>query len=455
MWATVVTGRLAGQHRIFAGVQRDRHGSFRPVSAEDLAAPPIWRVLEKVGIPTGVFNLSMTRRPEATTGFMVARGTTPDFQRRDVSPRSLYPSLRQRFGAWVINSTPATKDEWASVLPREMDRRTDVLVSLLGSRPWRFALAQLPDVSRAQHRFWADADDAASPWHDTLRSIYAASDRAIARIVEAAGRETTVFVFSECGAGPIRHGVQLDSWLEQEGFLSGRSSSNRPLTSKGASLLARKFRHVARFLPRLRRWTETAPLGLSARLQSAVMTSGYDWSRTSAFSPHTDAAIYFNIAGRDPHGVVPACDRQQLTGQLRSRLLALRDPEGRLVVEDVISQEAWGGQANSAPDLTVVWADDAYMPAVDLAEPARVFVNWRPGGACGRFTGSHRREGMLLVTGPGIGPGDLGLVKTVDLVPTWLDLLGVPLPDGLDGSSFARRILPQGWSEPARENAAG
>src|SRR5262249_37177606 len=147
---------------------------------------------------------------------------------------------------------------WRSAVPGEIDRRADVLVHLLRTRPWTFALAQLTDVSRAQHRFWADADDAASPWHDTLRTVYAASDRAIARIVEAAGPETTVFVFSECGAGPIRRGVQIDAWLEREGFLARRGGPRPPLTSRAAFGLARRFRHVERLLPGVVSRTEIA-----------------------------------------------------------------------------------------------------------------------------------------------------------------------------------------------------
>jgi predicted AlkP superfamily phosphohydrolase/phosphomutase len=441
LWATVVTGRSARAHGVFAGVQRDRRGEFRKVSAQDLAVPPIWRVLEEAGVPTGVFNLSITRRPEAATGFMIARGTTPGFQRTSVDPPSLYAPLHERFGAWAINSMPRAKSDWPSVVPREIDRRTDVLVHLLESRPWRFALAQLPDVSRAQHRFWADADDGSSPCRDALRSVYAASDGAIARIVEAAGPETIVFVFSECGAGPIRHGIQLDAWLEREGFLSRRGGPRRPLASKAAFLLAREFRRVARLLPGLvSRCTETVLLGLKVRTKIAVMTSDYDWPRTVAFSPGADGAIYFNIAGRDPQGVVAPGDRQQLTREIRSRLLSLRDPEGRRVVEDVIPQEAWGPHADLAPDLTIVWDDDAYMPASNGDARTRVFVDWCPDTAGWRFTGAHRREGMLLVDGPGIETANLGHVETVDLVPTWLELLGVPMPEGLEGSSFAPRL---------------
>jgi predicted AlkP superfamily phosphohydrolase/phosphomutase len=439
MWATLTTGRSAGQHRLFSGVERARSGSIRTVSAADLAVAPIWRVLEEAGIPTGVFNLSFTRRPETASGFMVARGTSPRFERAHVSPAALYDQLFERFGAWTVNSLPRSVDEWNSQLPREIDARTDVLVELLESRPWRFILAQLPDVSRAQHRFWADADDPSSPWHHTLRSVYAASDRAIAKLVEAAGPETTVFIFSECGAGPIRHGIQLDAWLEQEGFLVRRSGPRPPLASRAAFLLARGFRRVTELLPgSVRRSTDAALTGLKARTRIAVMTSDFDWSRTLAFSTGTDGVINFNIKGRDPHGVVPANECGELTRRIRSRLLALRDPEGRRVVEDVIPQEAWGTSADVAPDLTIVWDDDAYVAAENFDERARVFLKW------GAHTGSHRREGVLVVHGPGIEPGNLGRVNTVDLVPTWLELLGVPKPTGLEGSSFAPSLLRAG-----------
>src|SRR6185503_11445340 len=102
----------------------------------------------------GTFNLTFTRRPETTTGFMIARGNAPCFLRSHVYPPSLYATLRQRFGAWPVNSDPKSSDDWGSLVPHELAVRTDVLVELLESRPWSFVLAQLHDVSRAQHRFW-------------------------------------------------------------------------------------------------------------------------------------------------------------------------------------------------------------------------------------------------------------------------------------------------------------
>jgi predicted AlkP superfamily phosphohydrolase/phosphomutase len=449
MWATVVTGRSPRGHHLFGSVTRRRDGSFRSLSADDLASPPIWRMLETAGIPTGTFNLTITRRPETATGFMIARGTAPYFERSHVSPPSLYEPLRRRFGAWPVDSIPESNDDWSSLVPQEFAARTDVLVDLLESRPWRFVLAQLPEVSRAQHRFWAHGEDSESRCHQTLPSVYAAADRAMARIVEAAGPETVVFVFSECGAGPVRHALRLDAWLEQHGFLSrirDPLGSTRAWSTGRARTWWRTARRTAR---------RVFPKSVSGRMVDAAARAKHasgawarahdlDWTRTRAYSVGTSGAIYFNIAGRDPQGVVPAHERARLTGSIRSGLLAMRDPEGRRVVEDVIPHEACDLDGPLPPDLTIVWDDDAYVPAAGADNGEGLFADWYADKSDWRFTGTHRREGMLLICGRGVEAGDLGSVGTIDLAPTWLDLLGVPAGNRCEGSSFAGTLIARG-----------
>ncbi|MFP3937445.1 MAG: alkaline phosphatase family protein [Phycisphaerae bacterium] len=55
----------------------------------------------------------------------------------------------------------------------------------------------------------------------------------------------------------------------------------------------------------------------------------------------------------------------------------------------------------------------------------------------------------LLLTGPGVPTEGIDTARTVDLVPTLLELLGRPLPNGLDGESLVRPA-PAGDSEQPR-----
>ncbi len=99
-----------------------------------------------------------------------------------------------------------------------------------------------------------------------------------------------------------------------------------------------------------------------------------------------------------------------------------------------------------APDLTVEWRDNAYMPTEDEGDRRTVFVpRWREYMAW-PTTGSHRIDGVLLASGPRIPRGRrIEGARILDLVPTWLHTLDQPVPRDLSG----RVISP--LFEPARE----
>ena len=61
---------------------------------------------------------------------------------------------------------------------------------------------------------------------------------------------------------------------------------------------------------------------------------------------------------------------------------------------------------------------------------ARSIVERVPAAAGG---GRHRRYGILLALGPGVTPGEIDDANIVDLAPTALHAMGLPVPDDMDG----------------------
>jgi len=60
------------------------------------------------------------------------------------------------------------------------------------------------------------------------------------------------------------------------------------------------------------------------------------------------------------------------------------------------------------------------------------------------YSGNHRMNGIIVINGPGIAAGvDLGVVRHVDVVPTVLRLLGLPLAGDLTG-----RVLSDAFEAP-------
>ena len=97
--------------------------------------------------------------------------------------------------------------------------------------------------------------------------------------------------------------------------------------------------------------------------------------------------------------------------------------------------ELYTGPADDfAPDLIIDWSDAAYMMTERGRSGSDVFVErWRKGMSW-PTTGSHRYDGVLIAAGPGVSAGaELGLASQFDLLPTWLNILGQPVPSDLEG----------------------
>ena len=80
-----------------------------------------------------------------------------------------------------------------------------------------------------------------------------------------------------------------------------------------------------------------------------------DWDKTQAYALGLNA-IYLNLNGREPGGIVPAVDKQSVLDGIAQKLLAFKDPaSGENVVDKVyFSETAFQGRnLKYAPDILV------------------------------------------------------------------------------------------------------
>ena len=449
-WANILTGVNAGQHGIHDFWQRGNDGIFRETSPAALQAQPIWEKLRGTGLRSTLLNVPMTWPPPKLDGVVVAGGglggaPTPDL----FAPRELYDRLIALHGDYRPEGTAPggrKKRDYIGLFDIETPRTTAAFEFLLNAQHWDFAMAYFIDAAMAQHYFWADMEaESASPYCDVVVSAYKNLDAAVGRLVAAAGPDTVIFVMSECGAGPIRSGINLNNWLEQQGLLSTRRG---PLIG---------LRHLVedKLLPLAK---QTLPTSLkselskrSRALKNWASSSGtqldLDWSQTKAFCRGKEGNIFVNLAGRDPHGIVrPGDEYGRLLDDIEDALFKLKDPDtgAKIVTSVARPQQLFTGPAvEFAPDLIVDWSDAAYMITERGRSNGEVFVErWRKGMSW-PTTGSHRYEGVLIVAGPGISAGaQLGFASQFDLLPTWLNILGQPVPAGMKGRVLTEMMEP-------------
>ena len=251
-------------------------------------------------------------------------------------------------------------------------------------------------------------------------------------------------MISDHGFGPIEWYVNFNVWLLERGDIALQNSFyvkqkkwfyDRGVTPEWFYNLMVKLNLAEQRVGRFR-GKQTG--GLERLAESAFLSKRHvDWSRTRAYSQGNFGQIFVNQEGRQPQGCVKAADIRPLLNDLKAGLLAIPHPQtGEPLVEKVLERDELyhGPHAHLAPDLTVVLRDWRYrtIGLHDFTTNKLISPSFGP-------TGDHRMEGVLIASGPGVRPGATldTSANLLDIAPTVLNLLGVPVPSDMDGRVLA------------------
>ena len=456
MLANVTTGRTPGHHGLFDFWQRGPDGVFRETRGADIKSPTIWEILDQRQVPCGLINIPFTYPPAHVEGFMIAGEDAPGAHRSIAYPTSLYDELVKKFGRYRLKDIfPGGRDkiDYLTLIEDDVAAQTRAWSHLYASRIWQFGMCFFSATAIAQHYFWRDmaSNDPNNPFRDVVRSAYRAVDAAIGRLRDVAGDDTNIFVISECGAGPLRAGVQMNTVLENAGLLARKKPNSNLEGSRNAVANLRKrtqrllqaampdalYYSVNRYLGPVKSWT-----------QSFLNASDVEWRHTRAFWRGKEGGIFINLAGRDPQGIVaPGKEYEDTCQDVADCFLALRDPSTGEPAVTAVHRAAdlyAGPMLQWAPDVIIEWNETAYMPTEDdrnkdsvFVERWREYMNWPTSGA-------HRLEGVLIAAGPDIVPANPPHEpRLIDLVPTWLQCLGQRPPEDLEGRILDELLHPR------------
>lgn len=448
-WGTLMTGVNPGKHGVFAFKEmRPGTYSFQLVNNRTLKSKTLWRCLGEQGKRVVVVNIPMTYPPEPVNGILVGGMDSPGLDSDFTYPSALRQevlrvapgySIHLHVGAGYLTSDKKRRRAVEGLLEMA-EAREKLVLHLLRSRPWDFFAVNFAAIDQIQHHFWQYlAAPDGSEFEDAILRVYQRVDDAVGRIAGALGADVALLVMSDHGAGASSDQVFfLDEWLSENGYLQFRQTS--PIASVRRSmtrgLLTFASRHLSSGLKD--RLMTTFP-GLRSRWQGTIRRAAIDWDATRVFSGEFPATLRINQRGREPRGTVEAGDCESLRDELRSRLLALRDPTtGEALFEKAYRREELyhGTYCDRAPDLILEPKEFAlqvrggtfpprrtYDAALSRKDPADFFVS-----------GTHRINGVFIARGDGVRAGaELPPVDMADLFPTILHVLGLAVPPGVDG----------------------
>jgi predicted AlkP superfamily phosphohydrolase/phosphomutase len=468
-WSSLATGMNQGKHGLFDffGHQMGSYETYL-VNATHRHGASLWRLLSEARRRVTVFNVPATYPPEPVNGLMVSGLLTPTHATDATWPAELLPELKQAVPGFSfyppgIFSQGQEVDFVQDVL--NWDRMTLQATEFLMKRQnWDFLFTVFIGVDVISHFMWRHmvTAGASAPTNDpetkkilseAIQSVYRQADEILARLLATADDDTYVAVVSDHGFGPLDYYMHLNAWLEQTGYLKFKRTL--PVQLKALAyrlgLTPLPILELLRLLHLGGQVQQTASqhnAWLKSLVKKAFLSlADVDWSRTTAYSAGYGGPIFVNLKGREAQGTVePGADYEALLARLTADLKSLRQPDTNapFMGEIYRPQDLYSGPYTSlAPDLLAVprdWCNQGYG--------VHDFASNRWLEPSPDRTGTHRMNGIFFLHGPDVKPGpSVEGASLWDVAPTILALMGVPIPQNMDGhvlsSAISETLLTQ------------
>lgn len=405
-WCSMTSGRDPGELGLYGfRNRRDRSRALHTSTSDDVSVPRLWDLVERAGKRAAALYVPPTYPPPETTATIVSCLLTPGPGSPHTRPLALAEELRARFGPHRPDlDDDGTLDDDALLdgLVEMAKQHFDVAEHVLATRDPDFLMLVEMATDRLHHALWP-AMDPSDPRHDPTsprgrqaRDVYAYLDTRIARLMARAGPDAHLLVVSDHGARSLHGGVYVNEVLRRAGWL----------VLKNAPVAATPLDHA-----------------------------NVDWSRTRAWSEGGYyARVFLNVAGRESEGglVVSEIDaaRRELAG-----MFARLEEDGRVLESRVvIPEEAYREVRGVAPDLLVFFGDLSHRSLAAVGTPG-IFASIadverdKGRGGC-----NHDWDGIFALSGPSVLPhGRIEGASILDVAPTCLALLGLPVPSELEG----------------------
>lgn len=459
-WSSFMTGKNPSKHGIYEFLVKEP-GSYaeHPISARDRKARTIWRILSDADKRVVCLNVPTTYPPEETNGVMISGFLTPSFSRDFVRPKELLPEIEEKFGPYYlymktkIIGIGRNDKAVASILEdcrAMLDYKTRIACYLAEKEDPDVLMTHVWGTDRIQHELW----DVLDPTHprskpkkverhlEAVKDYYTYLDGKIGEMRSAMGRDVCVMIVSDHGFGSIQKVIDLNWWLYEQGYLKFKDDIGTRLRLglwklglNWANLFNLSIRLMSLFKPLKQRASPASELTRFHLGKKGLLLSmaDVDWGRTKAYGKTGMGQIFLNVAGREPQGCVkPGEEYEDLRRELADGLADLLDPETEKPIggdvylrEDIYA----GGMIEDCPDVTYIAQDQGYM-ATSLTGLMgnKTFVR------IGSFYGNHTMNGVVVLHGDRIKKGvRIEKASLLDIAPTVLHLMGLPIPDQMDG----------------------
>jgi predicted AlkP superfamily phosphohydrolase/phosphomutase len=418
-WGSFHTGVSPGQHRVFAFFEVGANGfpSQRLVSWESLRFKTLLEILSEQGKGIVSLYIPLTYPPKPLSNCIVSAV----FMRNELGfthPSGLGRELTAQFGDLMIpkpgqffprDGLQEFRDirEFLGNQIRSVQKTKEMALGLMRKSPWDVALIQFYATDTVQHALWHYLD----PGHpgfipdsnveQMIAEFFTALDRSMGELIQYA-EPSAVLVFSDHGFGPCTKILNLKRFIEDFGRI--QSPPRERLTEHS-----------------LRRVRDIDFLTLCRQILPDV------WRKRLGYMArgiHVDEKVlYVDI---EKTGV-------SYVDELVQRLETLVDPEtGGRILKRVWRAEDLYCNYHPSRNVAILILDlaEGYTSRTgSLEKPLLIPRMPNKDYLCG----THTRESFWIWSGSGIAQRHALSIDILDLPPTILTYMGIPIPSWMEG----------------------
>jgi predicted AlkP superfamily phosphohydrolase/phosphomutase len=410
-WSSMLSSKDPGTLGFYGFRNRGDYSYKKQVlaNANAVKADRVWDILSRAGKKVITIGVPQTYPPKPVNGIQVGCFLTPFInnpQRPYTYPASAMHEIEEAVGEYLVD-VPNFRTNDKDYLLRQIYAMTETRFKLVKKwiveKDWDFFMFVEMGTDRIHHGLWKYHDSThhkyeVHPVYNTsIHDYYQYIDTEIGQILDMIDKETVVFIVSDHGAKKMDGGICVNEWLIKEGYLTLQSYPTE---------------------------------------RTAIDKCEIDWSKTKVWGDGGYyARIFFNIKGREPQGIVEPGQVEALSAELKAKLEAIVDPDGRNIGTKVYHPQEVYRQANGFPPDLLVYFGDLYWRSVGSVgyDSIYTFENDIGPDDC-----NHAQYGIVIRHDPSFDEGgrELNGLHLVDIAPTILQHLDVPIPVDMQGKAF-------------------
>ena len=421
-WMCMATGRTPGQLGVY-GFRHLRKGTYDKrwiASSSKIKEKTIWEVLSDNGLKSIIVGMPPTYPVKPFDGHLISGFITPSVKNQFTYPPSLKDEILDKFGHYTFDVPFRIKDKaelFENLVTMTKDRH-EVLKYLITKKEWDLFWFVEIGLDRAHHAFWKYFDpnhkdhEPGNEYENFISDYENLIDSNVNELISLVPDDTHILVVSDHGAQPMEGCVCVNEWLIKKGYLD------------------------------LNKYPEeiTPPTKLDIH-----------WSGTKAIGwGGYYARVFLNVKGREPEGVIPKDQFEEVRSKLRKEIESMKEPNGKLLGNKTfISQDLYPeGHIGDDPDLYVYFGNLVWRSAGTVGHK-KLFLEENDTGPDDAV---HAKFGVFIRTSKykyeavkekseqsideQLSSKEVGKHSLFDIYPTILAHFGLNPPDGLRGKKI-------------------